>query len=168
MESAQRVGARSSPAPLPSCSRSAHVARMTGRSGQHDRCIRVQFCAGRVATTRSPQILHDVNERTVANPILLRRGLRSLAAVPLLVADELVGVLHVGSEAPRFFDNAALAMLQDAGKDIAIGLHIERTETERAGGVGRASQSLAERAPPRRRCGNGSSVRARLRSRVGR
>ena len=52
--------------------------------------------AGRVAAGRAPVILDDVDHADVLNPILREKGIKSLLGVPLLVRDEVIGVLHVG------------------------------------------------------------------------
>src|SRR6201996_88912 len=52
--------------------------------------------AGRVAATRQPVILNQVDPTTVRNPLLVDRGIRSLLGVPLLVGGHVIGVLHVG------------------------------------------------------------------------
>ena len=75
--------------------------------------------SGRVAATRTPMILDEVTASTVTNPIILNRGLRSMAAVPLIAAGTLIGVLHTGSESPAFFDDDDLAVMQVVGERIA-------------------------------------------------
>jgi phosphoserine phosphatase RsbU/P len=88
--------------------------------------------SGRVAATRTPTILDEVSSSTVTNPIILNRGLRSMAAVPLIVADTLVGVLHTGSTSPAFFRDDDLAVLQVVGERIATALVTEQTARERS------------------------------------
>src|SRR6202043_1867346 len=53
--------------------------------------------AGRIAAERRPVILDHVDHTNVLNPLLLEKGIRSLAGVPLLVHGVVVGVLHVGT-----------------------------------------------------------------------
>ena len=69
--------------------------------------------AGRVAAQRRPVILEDVDHADVLNPILREKGIKSMLGVPLLVRDEVIGVLHVGSLVPRLFtdDDVELAAL---------------------------------------------------------
>ena len=51
---------------------------------------------------RRPVVLDDVDHADVLNPLLREKGIKSLLGVPLLVADEVLGVLHVGiAHAPR-------------------------------------------------------------------
>ena len=61
--------------------------------------------AGRVAATRSPVFIPDVQRAELVNPLLTKRGLKSLLGVPLLVEGRLLGVLHVGSVTRRVFTN---------------------------------------------------------------
>src|SRR3954469_11723230 len=53
--------------------------------------------AGRVAASKRPVVLDDVDHADVLNPILRERGIKSLLGVPLLVAGEAIGVLHIGT-----------------------------------------------------------------------
>src|SRR5512138_3530345 len=48
--------------------------------------------AGRVALTRAPVTIDQVGPEAVVNPILWRKGLRSMLGVPLTVQDRLLGV----------------------------------------------------------------------------
>ncbi|MET0459223.1 MAG: GAF domain-containing SpoIIE family protein phosphatase, partial [Ilumatobacteraceae bacterium] len=88
--------------------------------------------SGRVAATRTPSILDEVTTSTVVNPILITRGVRSMAAVPLTAAGTLIGVLHVGSETPAYFRTDDLAVLDAFGERIATALSTERTASERS------------------------------------
>jgi serine phosphatase RsbU (regulator of sigma subunit) len=87
-----------------------------------------------VAATQTPTILDEVTSSTVTNPIILNRGVRSMAAVPLIAAGRLIGVLHAGSESPAFFHEDDLAVMQVVGEQIATALFTERTASERSAG----------------------------------
>lgn len=87
--------------------------------------------AGRVAATRTPMILDEVTGSSVSNQLIVDRGLHSLAAIPLIAAGTLIGVLHVGSESPAFFGVDDLAVLQVVGERIATALFTERMASER-------------------------------------
>ncbi|MBV9659856.1 MAG: GAF domain-containing protein [Acidimicrobiales bacterium] len=52
--------------------------------------------AGSIAASKRPVLLDRVDETTVANPILYEKGIRVMLGVPLLSADRVIGVLHVG------------------------------------------------------------------------
>jgi sigma-B regulation protein RsbU (phosphoserine phosphatase) len=68
--------------------------------------------AGRVASSRVPVVLDDVTPRDVVNPLLLEKGIRSLLGVPMFLAGEFVGVLHVGSKTPRHFTDDDIRLLE--------------------------------------------------------
>src|SRR3954453_2301523 len=56
--------------------------------------------AGRVAESRQPVFVPEVNHADVLNPLLRQKGIKSLLGVPLLVAGEVMGVMHVGTLTP--------------------------------------------------------------------
>ena len=68
--------------------------------------------AGRVAAGRVPVVLDEVTARDVVNPLLLEKGIRSLLGVPMFLAGELVGVLHVGTLTPRHFTDDDIRLLE--------------------------------------------------------
>ena len=75
--------------------------------------------AGRIAAERRPFMLNKVDSTTVANPILWKRGIRSMLGVPLLAAGTLIGVLHVGSYTPAAFDDDDVMLLELAADKLA-------------------------------------------------
>ena len=88
--------------------------------------------AGRIAETREPVVLHRVDHAHVMNPILLEKGIKSLLGVPLLVAGQAIGVLHVGTLRPREFVDADVELLQLAADRAAIAIeHARLYEAER-------------------------------------
>ena len=82
--------------------------------------------AGRVAAERRPVVLDDVDHADVLNPILREKGIKSLLGVPLIVRDEVIGVLHVGSLTPRTFTTADADLLQLVAERLAVA--IERAQ----------------------------------------
>jgi anti-sigma regulatory factor (Ser/Thr protein kinase)/putative methionine-R-sulfoxide reductase with GAF domain len=68
--------------------------------------------AGRIAAERTPIYIPDAEHADVMNPILREAGVRSLLGVPLIVEGKAVGVLHVGTLAPREFTTEDAALLQ--------------------------------------------------------
>ena len=89
--------------------------------------------AGRVAATRRPVVLDDVDHAHVLNPILRQKGIKSLLGVPLLVEGNCLGVLHVGTLVPRAFDEEDVEILQLAGDRAALAIeHARLFEAERA------------------------------------
>ena len=88
--------------------------------------------AGRVAAERRAVILDDVDHADVLNPILHQKGIKSLLGVPLLVRDEVVGVMHVGTLTPRRFSEEEAELLRLAAERAAVGIdHAQLFESER-------------------------------------
>lgn len=106
-----------------------------------------QGFAGRVAAERRPVIIDHVDRRSVVNPLLVQRGIRSLLGVPLLVGGDLLGVLHVGTLTPRRFTADEVKFLQLAADRAALAAHSLRTDAERAA-VRELQRSLVPSALP--------------------
>jgi serine phosphatase RsbU (regulator of sigma subunit) len=79
--------------------------------------------AGRVAATREPVILNQVNHTTVRNPLLVERGIKTMLGVPLLAGGKVIGVLHVGSLSGRPFGEQDAELLQLAADRAAFAMH---------------------------------------------
>ncbi len=103
--------------------------------------------AGRVAATRAPVVLNEINEVSVLNPILRDFGLRRLLGVPVLGTRGLLGVLHVGSLAPRDFTAEDIERLEDAAVEVSRRLS-ERTEGNAHLAALALQRSLLPAAPP--------------------
>jgi signal transduction histidine kinase len=86
--------------------------------------------AGRVAATRAPVILDDVDHADVLNPILHEKGIKSLLGVPLLVGEEPLGVLHVGTLKPRLFSPDDVQLLQLVADRVALAVERARVYEE--------------------------------------
>jgi signal transduction histidine kinase len=87
--------------------------------------VRIPFgggFAGRIAAQRTPVILDEVDMDHVLNPILLQKGIRSMLGVPLLQADEVLGVLHVGTLYPRKFTSRDAELLQLVADRLAVAI----------------------------------------------
>jgi signal transduction histidine kinase len=82
--------------------------------------------AGRIAARREPVFLPDVDHADVLNPILREKGIKSLLGVPLVLAGETLGVLHVGSLTPRAFTRADTELLQLVADRVAIAVERAR------------------------------------------
>ncbi|WP_433503513.1 ATP-binding SpoIIE family protein phosphatase [Pseudonocardia halophobica] len=87
--------------------------------------------AGRIAAERRPVIIDEVDHSNVLNPILREKGIRSLLGVPLLVAGDVIGVLHVGVLVPRAFTSEDAELLQLAADRIALATQARMTQAER-------------------------------------
>jgi len=81
--------------------------------------------AGRIAAEARSMVI-DVDEYPVFNPILRQKKLKTMVGVPLLVRGESLGVLHVGTLAPRQFTQDEVDLLQLVAERVAIA--IERAQ----------------------------------------
>ncbi|MGH3070903.1 MAG: GAF domain-containing protein [Gaiellaceae bacterium] len=86
--------------------------------------------AGRVAAERRPVILEDVEHADVLNPILREKGIASLLGVPLLVRDEVIGVLHVGVLKRRSFTSDDVELLELVAARVALAIERARLHEE--------------------------------------
>ena len=82
--------------------------------------------AGRIAAEKHPVILDEVDQAHVLNPILLEKGIKSMLGVPLLIGDEALGVLHVGTLTPRRFDASDVELLQLVADRVALAIERAR------------------------------------------
>lgn len=81
--------------------------------------------AGRVALTRAPVVLEDIEQSEVLNPVLRQHGVRSLLGVPVIARGRLIGVLHVGSVTPRTFADEEIGELEGAAAHLAEALQAQ-------------------------------------------
>jgi sigma-B regulation protein RsbU (phosphoserine phosphatase) len=91
--------------------------------------------AGRIAAERQPVILDHVDHGNVLNPILLEKGIRSLAGVPLLVHGAVLGVLHVGTVHDRVFTAEDAALLQLAADRAALAVQSLQSREDHAAAI---------------------------------
>jgi signal transduction histidine kinase len=88
--------------------------------------------AGRVAETRQPVILPDVDHADVMNPILREKRIKSMLGVPLLIEGHPIGVLHVGSLTYRTFVADDVDLLQFVADRAALAIeHARAYDAER-------------------------------------
>jgi len=88
--------------------------------------------AGRIAASGTPVVLERVTNKNVVNPILLKKGIKSLLGVPLVVQGETLGVLHVGTLTPRSFTEEDTELLQVVGDRVGLAIHVGLYERQRA------------------------------------
>ena len=86
--------------------------------------------AGRIAAEAHPIVLDDVDHADVLNPILREKGIKSMLGVPLIASDSVIGVLHVGTLEPRFFDSDDQELLQLVASRAAIAIEKARVHDE--------------------------------------
>jgi signal transduction histidine kinase len=82
--------------------------------------------AGRIAAAKHPVILDDVDHAHVLNPILREKGIKSMLGVPLLIGEEALGVLHVGTLTHRRFDGSDVELLQLVADRVALAIERAR------------------------------------------
>jgi serine phosphatase RsbU (regulator of sigma subunit) len=87
--------------------------------------------AGRIAAQHKPVILDHVDHTTVLNPILWRKGIRSMMGVPLMAGGRVIGVMHVGSLTSREFTGADIELLQLAADRAATAVQSIETRADR-------------------------------------
>jgi sigma-B regulation protein RsbU (phosphoserine phosphatase) len=88
--------------------------------------------AGEVAAQRRPVVIDQVDRTTVVNPLLWEKGLHTMLGVPMLVKDELIGVLHVGSIASRRFSDGDIELLQLVADRLSLAAQAQVSGAERA------------------------------------
>lgn len=88
--------------------------------------------AGRVAAEKGPVIIARVDHTNVLYPFFREYGICSLLGVPLLISGTVIGVLHVGTLAPRRFSDDDVTLLQIVADRIALATQSRRAEMERA------------------------------------
>jgi sigma-B regulation protein RsbU (phosphoserine phosphatase) len=104
--------------------------------------------AGRIAAEKQPVILDEVDATNVQNPLLLRRGIRSLLGVPLLNGGEVLGVLHVGTLHPRRFTEEDCHLLQLVADRVALATQARISHTERTAAAALQRSLLPAALPP--------------------
>lgn len=82
-----------------------------------------QGFAGRVAQTRQPVSLTQVDSSTVVNPVLLDHGVQSLLGVPVMDGSELLGVLHVGFLRRHPASDTEVRLLTEFAAELGAVLH---------------------------------------------
>ncbi|MBN1529192.1 MAG: SpoIIE family protein phosphatase [Thermoleophilaceae bacterium] len=87
--------------------------------------------AGRVAGTREPVRITDLEHAEIVNPLLREKGLKALLGVPLVVEGEVIGVLHVGSFEERTFTDDDVDLLVSAGDRAALAIRGRLAERDR-------------------------------------
>lgn len=82
-----------------------------------------QGFAGRIAQTRQPVALTQVDSSTVVNPVLLDHGVQSLLGVPIMDGSELLGVLHVGFRERHDSSDAETGLMTELAVELGAILH---------------------------------------------
>ena len=102
---------------------------------------------GRVVQTRSPVILDKVGEDTVVSPVLRDSGVVTLVGVPMMAGPDLVGVLHLGTFAPRRFTEQDVALLQLVADRAALAGQAHQSRADRTAALALQRSLLPSRLP---------------------
>ncbi|WP_337907086.1 GAF domain-containing protein [Iningainema tapete] len=100
---------------LPSDQRNLAVYTTIGLEEEITQEVRIPIgkgFAGTIAASNEPIIVNDVSQIEVVSPILRDSGLRSLIGIPLPVKQSKIGVLHVGTTAPKKFTQSDVQQMQ--------------------------------------------------------
>ena len=103
--------------------------------------------AGRVAGERQPIALETVTADDVASPALVKSGVRSLLGVPMFAAGEVIGVLHVGTLAPRRFTPDDVRLLQLAADRASAATQARASSIDRTAALALQRSLLPTRLP---------------------
>lgn len=98
--------------------------------------VRIPFgegFAGRVAATAAPVVIDDLDRvAEIRNPLIRKRGIRSLLGVPLVTDERVVGVIHVGSTTSRRFTADEIELLQLVADRAAMAVDARRVSVDRS------------------------------------
>ena len=78
--------------------------------------------SGRVLKTGKPVLVRDILKLKDVNPTAVKKGRRSLIAVPLLHTNRIIGIFYVDSDLPDAFDQGTLERVQFIANHAAIAL----------------------------------------------
>jgi signal transduction histidine kinase/putative methionine-R-sulfoxide reductase with GAF domain len=129
-----------------------HVRATVGLEREIEHSVAVPFgagMAGSVAASRAPLLVPDLSQIELVSPVLRERGLNSLVAIPLVVEDRVIGVVHAGSEAYAQFVDEDARLLELIADRIALAINqaalheAERAAQERLQFLSEASATLA-------------------------
>jgi PAS domain S-box-containing protein len=103
-----------------------HVRATVGlpEEATHARAIPVGAgMAGAVAASRAPLLVADLATIDLASSALRERGINSVVAIPLVVEDRVIGVVHAGSEAYAKFVEDDARLLELIADRIALAIN---------------------------------------------
>ncbi len=78
--------------------------------------------AGKILASAEPLVVDDLEHFEVKSPVLRQSALKSIAGVPLLAGERVVGVLHVSSKTPRHFTEGEVALLRRISFPVAAAI----------------------------------------------
>jgi serine phosphatase RsbU (regulator of sigma subunit) len=130
--------------------RHLYVAAAIGMAREVREGVRVPIgrgFAGKIAATGRARVVRDTTKAEIWSAYLRESG-GSVAGVPLVLDDEVIGVLHVSSLQPDRFSPDDLALLERVGERAALAIgHAQLRERERAVAEALQHSLLPERLP---------------------
>jgi phosphoserine phosphatase RsbU/P len=87
---------------------------------------------GQIAARGEPATINHVDQETVFSQILIDKHLAAMAGVPMVVGDQLLGVLHVGTLTPRDFPADDLDLLRLVADRAALATQARLSRLDRA------------------------------------
>ncbi len=129
-----------------------HLRATVGFGETVEHAVAVPFgagLAGTVAATRAPLLVPDLSAIELASPVLRLRGINSAVAIPLVVEDRVIGVVHADSVAFAQFREQDARLLELIADRIALAISqaaladAERAAQERLHFLAEASTLLA-------------------------
>jgi len=103
--------------------------------------------AGRVARDRKPVVIDNVEQSDVVNVLLREKGVHSLLGVPMLAGGEVIGVLHVGTLAPREFTAEDIHLLQMVAERACVASQVQLGRIDRDAALALQRSLLPTRLP---------------------
>ena len=94
--------------------------------------------AGRVVAENKPRIVRDVEHADVYNPLIKKKGIKSLLGVPLMIEGRPIGVLHVGKLQTTDFTHENVRLLELAADRIALAIENARLHEEQRAALAEA------------------------------
>lgn len=109
----------------------AHVSRGLDESGRRGFRVPVgSGLSGKVVQRREALVADEIDADMIIDPLLLRRGVRSMMGVPMIAHGRVTGALIVGSVEPRSFSEIEIGLLQLAGDRVGAELAAAQQRSE--------------------------------------
>jgi PAS domain S-box-containing protein len=101
---------------------------------------------GKVAQTGEPVVLGNLEDYLGVKKAYIGNGrLQSVAIVPLIGANGVIGTMNLATTSPKYFDAAGLELLSGLGQQIAVGIEKARLYAETRSWAAELEQRVKER-----------------------
>lgn len=78
--------------------------------------------AGNIAARSESIIVEDLSQVEVVSPVLRNKGIQSMVGVPILVANQMIGVFHIGTLSHRHFTTEDAQQLQAVADRLGLAI----------------------------------------------